>query len=126
MKISNERKIKDLQKEFSQQFPFLQIRFFKEPIDFGQMLKKNEELNPELSLGKIRMKKNVGIMPMSGDQKVGNFEQQFSKSYGLNVQVYRKSYSQWLQTWATDVWTLSEQNERSRIMGNKPGLIKSA
>jgi hypothetical protein len=51
--------------------------------------------------------------------KVGAFEQLFHESFGLNVQVFRKSYGKWLQTWATDVWSLKEQNQRGQILGHR-------
>ena len=48
--------------------------------------------------------------------KVGTFEQIMFDMFGLNVQVFRKSYNEWLQTWSTDMWSLEEQNRRGRIM----------
>ncbi len=119
MKISKNRRLKDLQNEFSSFFPFLRIEFYRNPHLEGMSSDKNEVLDPELKVGEVCDLYTFGFMPLNGYQKVGNFEQLFAKTFGLNVQVFRKSYGKWLQTWATDIWTLEEQNDRGRIMGNK-------
>jgi hypothetical protein len=62
---------------------------------------------------------NTGMIPLEKDQKTSEFEYILAKNYGLNIQVFRKSYGTWLQTWATDGWTLQEQNDRSAKMGDK-------
>ncbi|MBK6949217.1 MAG: hypothetical protein IPH16_15200 [Haliscomenobacter sp.] len=43
---------------------------------------------------------------------VREFEQAFYDTYGLNVQVFRRSGNIWIQTTATDSWTLAEQNRK--------------
>ena len=119
MKISKDRKLKDLQEEFSSYFPFLRIEFYSKPHGMGFASSDNEMLDSNLTVGEVCDLSALGYMPLHGHQKVGDFEQLFAKTFGLNVQVLRKSYGKWLQTWATDIWTIEEQNNRGRIMGNK-------
>jgi hypothetical protein len=119
MKISNDRKLGDLQEEFNNHFPFLRIEFFNKPHEVGVASEDSEILDSDLIIGELRHLPTSGFIPLDGNQKVGDFEQLFAKAFGLNVQVYRKSHGKWLQTWATDIWTIEEQNNRGRIMGNK-------
>ncbi len=119
MKISNDRKLKDLQTEFNQRYPFLQLAFFQSEQPFGQISADATRLDPELTIGQIQPITGISYIPLNSDQKVGDLELYFARAFGLHVQVYRKSYGKWLQTWATDIWTLEEQNNRGRIMGDK-------
>ena len=116
MKISNDKKLKDLQCEFNQNYPFLKIEFFKKSHDFGDSSDEKKRLDPEMTVGEIRQLPTYGYMPLNGYQKINTFEQLFARAFGLHVQVFRKSCNKWLQTWASDMWTLDEQNTRGRIM----------
>ncbi len=119
MKISKEKTLQDLQLEFNKYYPYLTIEFYKNPHEYGKSSEEEERLNPKLKVGDLRKSDTNGYIPMHSYQKVGRFEQLFAKTFGLYVQVFRKSYGKWLQTWATDMWTLEEQNNRGRIMGDK-------
>jgi hypothetical protein len=45
---------------------------------------------------------------------VSELEQQFQDIFEISAQVFRKNGDYWLQTTATDSWTLGEQNSRAR------------
>lgn len=119
MKIANDRTIKDLQTDFQKVFPFLKIEFYKTPHGFGEETINKSALSADLRLGDMRTLDNYGVMLLDKTMKTSEFEKLLAKIYGLNVQVFRKSYGKWLQTWATDNWTLQEQNDRSAVMGDK-------
>ena len=123
MEISNDRKLKDLQEEFTKTFPFLKIEFYSIPYVTGKSSNEAFQLDSEQLIGTVRTQLNFGFIPLSEDMKVGDFEQLLWQLYDLHVQVFRKSYGKWLQTWATDNWTLKDQNHRSSILGEK-GIIK--
>jgi len=69
-------------------------------------------LDAELSIGQVRTLHNEGDFRIDSKLPVGEFEQKFLAKYGLNVQVFRKSGNLWMQTTATDSWTLAEQNRK--------------
>lgn len=119
MKITYDRKLKDLQAEFNSHFPFLRIEFYQEPHQFGLASKSEGLLDTDLTVGMVNPKVRAGIISIHSDQKVGDFEQHFFDQFGLSLQVFRKSYGKWLQTWATDIWSLEEQNNRGKIMGDE-------
>ncbi|MFK7773125.1 MAG: hypothetical protein AB8F94_13340 [Saprospiraceae bacterium] len=124
MKINNSKQLKDLQKEFNQVFPYLKIEFFPKPHSEGNGSSETDILDTELTVGEIRNNAIDGFIPMDGTIPVGIFEKLFHDNFGLFVQVYRKSHGKWLQTWVTDVWTLEEQNNRGKILGDKNNLLK--
>lgn len=119
MKIANDRTVKDLKEDFQKVFPYLKIEFYKTPHQFGEETIDEPPLSANSRLSAIRTYDNYGIMTLDKTMKTSDFENILAKIYGLNVQVFRKSYGKWLQTWATDNWTLEEQNDRSAKMGDK-------
>lgn len=111
MKISNDRKIKEIQEEFSKKFPALKIEFYKKPHKVGEGSEATLQLDPDTSIGKIRSESSEEDLTIHGNLKVQTLEEILQKNYGLYAQVFRKSKDIWLQTTATDHWTLAEQNE---------------
>ena len=125
MQIYNTRQLIELQEEFKNTFPFLKIEFFSLPHENGEGSDEKNLLDNQLTIGEVRKKNIAGFLSLNGDMPVGVFEKLFESSFELNVQVYRKSHGKWLQTWASDVWTLGEQNNRSKILGDVDGLLAS-
>lgn len=127
MKITNNRTLADLQKDFEKLFPFLQINFYDTTYQRGRSCNKLHLLDPKLTVGSVRGNTNTGYFTIDEEMAVGTFEQLLWDLYGLHVQVFRKSYGKWLQTWATDNWSLRDQNHRSEIMGDKgPSQLKKS
>ncbi|MFT6320719.1 MAG: hypothetical protein ACJAT4_001647 [Granulosicoccus sp.] len=123
MKVNNSKKLKNLQKEFNEVFPYLKIEFFSKPYEAGNGSNEADILSTELTVGEVRENDTDGFIPMDGTIPVGIFEKLFQDNFGLFAQVYRKSHGKWLQTWVTDVWTLEEQNNRGKILGDKDNLL---
>jgi len=126
MEVSNNLKIKDLQAAFQQSFPFLKIEFYATPHEMGEGSLEQDVLDPELTIGEIRKAKNVGFITIDENSTTGDFEKMVQEQFGLNIQVFRKSYHRWLQTWVTDTWSLKEQNRRGGIMGEQGVPPKAA
>lgn len=113
MIISDDKKLMELQKEFRTKFPYLKIEFYSQHHETGEGSDVNTLIDSNKTIGESRRVHNEGDLSINGHLKVGNFEQAFFDKYGLNVQVFRKSGGTWLQTTATDDWTLTEQNTRA-------------
>ena len=118
MKINRERTIMDLQLDFKKAFPYLKIEFFKTPDERDNAIDENGKLESHLNLEKISSFKNSGEFLLNQDMEVGDFESHLRQRFGLYVQVYRKERGKWLQSWTTDSWTLEQQNNRSRTIGD--------
>ncbi len=91
--ISDKQSIAQVKTFFTEPFPFLKLEFYINEHQTG-------EGNSDQSI--------------HGNQKVSTLEQAFHDQCNLNVQVSLKSNEVWLQTTATDEWTLSEQNHTAR------------
>jgi hypothetical protein len=114
MKISihDLRRIADIQEEFNEVFPYLKLEFFSKRHSIGEGLAKRYVIDISETLGKFRTKHNTGDIVISSDMRVMDMEQLFIDTYGLSIQVFRKSGTVWLETTFTDGWTLEKQNSQ--------------
>ena len=112
MIINDDQKIETIQNEFHAKFEFLKLEFYKKSHAPGEGNTDKEKLDPQQKLGDVRSIHNTGDLEIDGAMSVNDMEQEFHDRYGLNVQVFRKSGELWLQTTATDDWTLEVQNTK--------------
>ncbi len=101
----------ELKKEFNRLYPFLKIEFFREPCVKGTGFTKDKLIMRDEKLGHLQRKIKEGQFIFNDSTKVGDFEKSFFKKFGLCIQIFRKSGNVWLETSATDDWTLLQQNE---------------
>ncbi len=118
MKISSETTVQEVFNQFTQYFPYLKIEFYKSSHQDSEGSKVEDQVSHSTLLGEL----NPNIIEATFDiypaMSVADFEKLMRDSFGLNVQVFRKSNSIWLQTTATDAWSLEKQNgkgERSTV-----------
>jgi len=108
--------ISGVQKDFNAIFPYLKIEFFRKPHERGQASARKSMYDDTMAIRLIRNKKGPDQVALSSRMKVHDFERALEEHYGLHVQVFRKSGNVWLETSATDSWTLEEQNEEGRSL----------
>lgn len=112
MRISDHMKLRDIQRAFNQMFPALKIEFFSGSHTPGEGSPMKTKLDSEQTLKVVRSKHTEGDFLVSETMTVAGFEQEIFDRYGLNAQVFRRSGNIWIQTTATDSWTLEEQNRK--------------
>jgi len=119
MTITDNKTIQEVQTEFNNKFPFLKIEFYTEEHGNHEGSPKAAEIDKSQTIDDVRTKKKEGELSIHANQKVSTLEQNFHQIYGLNAQVFRKSGNLWLQTSATDDWTLHKQNEKGALAENR-------
>lgn len=112
LKITDDKKLKDIKNEFNAKFPHLKIEFYSEEHDTGSASSHKAMYDDNLTLKEIRTKHVEGELSIAGNQKTSTLEQNFHDHFGVNVQVFRNSGNLWLQTTRTDDWTLAQQEEK--------------
>lgn len=112
--INSSRTITEVQKSFNEAFPYLKIEFYSQPHLKGKATSNKFLVNRQKTLGEFGNLEKPGTIEISGSMKVSELERMFSEKYGLYVQVLRRSGKIWLETTATDEWTLDTQNEEGR------------
>jgi len=113
MIITDLKTIKEVQQEFNSKYPFLKIEFYKEAHTTKEGSPDSMKWGSEESIESIRKVHNSGDLSIKDDQKISELETNFLEQYGLSAQVFYKSGNLWLQTTATDEWTLKQQNDRA-------------
>ena len=114
MQITNNKTLADIQKEFNAKFPYLKLEFYSQAHKTKAGSPENLKLNPQHTIDEARTKHTLGDLSINGHLKVSTLENTFHEKYGLNVQVFRRSGNIWLQTTATDDWTLADQNKKGK------------
>ena len=110
MKISNNKKIKEIQTEFNRQFPFLKLEFFDEKAVAGEGSPPKPIIDCEQTIGELRSKQVDEDLDIDGQLNIRALGQKFYELFGLNVQIFRKSGNTWLQALNSD--SLLRQNHK--------------
>ena len=119
MHIAPTRQVSELQLEFNNAFPFLRIEFFR-PAE-GNSLKHPtiNKLPATTQVGNCQLVKTEGDIIITEETRVGDLENKLLKEFSLNVQVFRRSGTIWLETTMTDKWTLKQQNDHGREISSE-------
>lgn len=106
--IAGNTSVGQIKHQFTTMFPYLKLEFFYED--------KNEKpqlliASNDTLLSKLQPKLREGVIVVDEHLIVADLEAQFKEEFLLNVQVFRRSGSLWLETTITDIWTLGRQNQ---------------
>ncbi len=112
MRIQDNMLLRDIQIGFRELFPNLKIEFYTGEHEEGGASPKREQLNATQSLAVVRTVHTEGDLELDPEMSVAALEGVFLERYGLNAQVFRRSGNLWMQTTATDSWSLAEQNRK--------------
>ncbi|MBT8234454.1 MAG: hypothetical protein HKO66_02115 [Saprospiraceae bacterium] len=110
MKMHLNQKITDIKKEFNDFFPGLSVEFYTKPHKEGHGSDVHEQIGEEALLKDISSMSEDEVIDIDSTMTVGEIEMHFQDKYGISIQIFRKSKDIWLQTSATDHWTLEHQN----------------
>lgn len=115
LKLNKFAKLKEIQDDFARAFPYLKIEFFRHPHNVYEASPKKDIRQPGNAM--IATRKNVDAeLLVEGSMTVAQLEQAFFAATGLNVQVFRKSGTVWIETSLTDDWTLEHQNKEGELL----------
>lgn len=114
LKVTETTTVKELQEEFGKRFPFLKIELYTKPHEEGEGTNPKYQLAHDVTIGDATGTSKKGVIEVNSLTKVSELEQQFQDIFDISAQVFRKNGDYWIQTTATDSWTLGEQNSRAR------------
>jgi hypothetical protein len=75
-------------------------------------------IDNSLTLKEVRKTDKPGMLEISNSMTVSALESLFWKEFGLSVQIFRRSGHTWLETTATDSWTIEKQNKMGEEISN--------
>lgn len=114
LQISKGSSLKNIQKQFTEFYPFLKIEFFKKiPVD--QPLYKAELFSAADIVRYIDGAKDGFVnIDVSRKKTITDVEKDFEKMLGISAHVFRKSGNVWVETTLTNDWSLEDQNEEAK------------
>ena len=112
--ISDTKQVRTLQKQFQAEFPHLRLEFFWKDHGNGESSLWDDLVDPHKTLGEFRRTHETGKVNIVPEMTVTELEKSFRETFGLSVQVFRQSGSGWLETTATDGWTLAKQGREAQ------------
>ena len=115
MKIEDKKSIREIQADFSSLFPYLKIEFYDHEHNDHEGSPNKYLIKSDKLLRDIRSIHTETDLEVKGSMSAKDIEREFNNTFGLNIQVFRKSRGLWLQTITTDDLTLDELNRRGKI-----------
>lgn len=112
--IDKNKTIHQIQDEFKKRFPYLKIEFYSQNHPAGEGSASDNLIDSSMTIEQAQKKDEQGTIEIQGKMTVAALERAFAENFGLFAQVFRKSGNIWLQTIATDSWTLADQNQKGK------------
>src|SRR5689334_11586872 len=97
LKISPELPVAEVQKRFTEMFPYLRLEFYRNADD----VKRGARMNEKQRIGNCQIGITDSSLTISPTMTVRELEENFKEQFTLTVQVFRKSGTIWLQTTIT-------------------------
>lgn len=113
IKITPNTMTSDVKSEFSENFDGLKIEFFKHHHEHEEGSPKKDILDEHIPLSDINPAIAETDLEITTDMSVNAVEDRF-EALGLHIQVFRKMNLSWIETTATDGYTLEKQISLSR------------
>lgn len=105
-----------IQQEFTTFFPFLKLEFFHAEYKTNVGYSNKKKLDLSLSLVEVNLLIEPCTFEFDNSMKVSSFEKSFFELTHIVVQIFRKTTSAWIQTIASDDWSLAEQQKEAAIL----------
>lgn len=101
--------LKSIKSQFNAKYPHLKIEFFEKKHAEGEASPASLVYDDSNRIKDVRKEGAMTPISIHGNLKTNTLEKMFEEELGLFIQVYKKSNNTWIQTTATDNWTLSQQ-----------------
>lgn len=108
MKILSLDTVAIVQGRFQTRYPMLQIQFYRVAHDHFSGSQQKDQVAPSTLLNTLNPELADTEVVLQDGMTVDTLETYFEEKLDLHVQVFRKSGEHWMQTSATDHWTLAK------------------
>lgn len=109
LNISADSSLKSIQQAFNEIYPFLHIEFLQKRPG-SKSLVKAEKMPSEILVKSLSDGFTTTRVPILKSTTIAELEERLHQLLGVNIQVFRKAGSVWVETLLTDDWTLEQQN----------------
>jgi len=114
--LNPDKTLQAIQEEFMAFFPYLKIEFFHAEYKVSSGYQDKEKLDLNLSMAEVNLLVETCTLEFDNTTKVSAFEKEFFNLSNIAIQVFRKTNSVWIQTIASDNWSLAEQQKEAEAL----------
>lgn len=116
IEIGPETRIKDVQKKFTEAYPYLKVDFYGKQHAEQELSAKKDMISSDKLFSQIGKSKKPKSLDISKHRTVADLENAVYEEFDIAMQVSRKSGDIWIQTSTTDHRTLEMQNQSGKAM----------
>ena len=112
--INDNTSLKEIQKVFSDFYPYLRIEFYRKSHKKYEASAENDLIKADTTVGHFKKTHVSGLLEMLPLFKISDVEEEFQRRFGLSAQIFRMEKNGWEQTTGMDDFTLKDVNEMGR------------
>ena len=116
IRIDDNLSLLSVQQEFHLEFPYLKINFIETIKSRTGTIQKKLLDKSEKTFTEFILEDRENSIIITPELTVSELVKQITNSYRLEIQLCRKSGRIWLETSATDSWTLEMQNKQGEAL----------
>jgi hypothetical protein len=114
IEMNDNTSLKDIQKVFSDFYPFLRIEFYRKSHKKYEASEEKDLISSNITVGQVKKTHVSGLLEILPLYKIADVEHEFQQRFGLSVQILRMEKNGWEQTTGMDDFTLKDVNEMGR------------
>ncbi len=119
LQIDTDTKIIDVQKKFTEVYPFLKVELYKEQHAEKKVSAIKDRISPDKIISEQSKFFKAESIDINKHRTVADIEKEFFEKFGVALQVSRKSGNIWIETSKTDDRTLKAQNQLGKTMSSQ-------
>jgi glycerol-3-phosphate O-acyltransferase len=119
LQIDTETKIRDVQRKFTEVYPFLKVEFYKKPYSEKKVSAIKDRISPDEIISEQAKFFKAESVDINRHRTVAALEKECYEKFGIAMQVSRKTGNIWIETSKTDDRTLKEQNQLGKTMSSR-------
>lgn len=119
LKIDTGTRFKDVQKKFTEVYPFLKVEFYNGQYSEMKVSAIKDRISPDKIISEHGKFFKVEYVEINRHRTVAELEKEFYEKFGTAMQVSRKSGNIWIETSKTDDRTLKAQNQIGKTMSSE-------
>jgi hypothetical protein len=108
--INDKTMIADIEKAFSDFYPYLEIHFYRTPHIQYKGSPDKERISSDIPIAAIKKNHIDGVIEILPQNKVQTIENELYERFGLTAQILRKEKDLLVQTTVEDDFTLKDLN----------------
>ena len=108
--INDKTVLKEIQKAFSDYYPFLLMKFYKKTHNKYEASRKEDELDIEKKVGEVSINHVSTTMEFLPTERVYKVEKDFHHKIGISIQILKLENGIWCQTSGLDNLSLKDLN----------------